>query len=155
MPTDHVPQCHTHTVLLASAAEGSREREPRSPSPCPGPWRSAGLLAMFCSGSTGGTAAPPSGRIAPAPDGRRWPLGKGASLGPGVGRSRGSSQGRVTSLYTGLRQKKGWPAGGREVNVPLCSALVRLHLEYCVQAWGPQRRRDVEMLEWVQTTAGR
>ena len=38
----------------------------------------------------------------------------------------------------------------RDVILLLCSALVKPHLEYCIQFWSSWYRRDMDLLECVQ-----
>ena len=53
--------------------------------------------------------------------------------------------------YPGLHQKRGGQQN--KVTAPLYSALIRTPLEFCIQAWDPQHRKDVKLLERVQRKA--
>ncbi|KFZ61640.1 hypothetical protein N338_11579, partial [Podiceps cristatus] len=49
--------------------------------------------------------------------------------------------------------KRSTASRSSEVILLLCFALMRLYLEYCVRLWGPQHKKDMDLLDRVQRRA--
>ena len=56
---------------------------------------------------------------------------------------------KLPSLY--YRRARG--DKDKKLTIPLYKAIVRLHLEYCIQAWRPYRKKDIDTLEHIQRRA--
>ena len=49
--------------------------------------------------------------------------------------------------------KSGFRNRSKDIMLPLYKSMVRPHLDYCIQAWKPHLRKDVDKLEKVQRRA--
>ena len=65
----------------------------------------------------------------------------------------GMAQAKLTRIALRLRRESAINNKEKSLIIPLYKAIVRPHLEYCIQAWNPHLRKDVDMLEKIERRA--
>ena len=76
-----------------------------------------------------------------------------------IGRSNGKSDYKIqhskSQSFCSEKRKSTTGKKREKIMVPLYKAIVRTHFEYCIQAWRPHLRKDIDKLERVQRRATR
>lgn len=87
--------------------------------------------------------------------GKEWIVSSPGEKGLGL---VGDEDGHDPAMYTCSPESQAYPGLHHEKHglqvqkgiLPLCCALVRPHLERCIQLWGPSHKTDMDQLEQVQ-----
>ena len=92
----------------------------------------------------------------PGSEASTLPLGHRPSLNENKwGLDYAVQQGSMRSKQEAGRMiKRNFRFKSRSVMLPLYKSIVRPHLDYCVQAWRPHYRKDIDKLEKVQLEEG-